>query len=406
MKKIIVAILATATIVSGSLTATPQKVEAGVVDTAKGILDSAISKFRDVKGHWAQNVIAKAFELKLITGYSNGTFKPNGKITRAEFATILSRATKLESAASSNPFRDLKGHWAEPSVSQLVGQGFINPGNYPYGFKPNTELTRYEMMKWIANGLVKSNDSFKQAFEDTKETLLPTPEAVKGQIKNEQIPYMALVRGTGIIEGYTDGSLRPSNTTTRAEVASILLRYMDVEGKNADSYTALDELREVGTTATNLTTISDYKYDSNSVKFSELPNIKFVNNSGHAKIHRFIVVDTRTSKPKGVYAPLFLGEDYRKGSYTTFIEMTLTSNLEKSDLLTFKRGFDSSLIGIGRIDLKLAQERGLVTLPLNSTHLIKKGKPVKFWTTHSLVAEGNGYDLVSESGSKMSISIY
>lgn len=69
----------------------------------------------------------------------------------------MSRATKLQSGSTTSPFADLHGHWAEPAVSQLVAQGFIIPSDYPNGFKPNVELTRYEEMKWIANGLMKSD---------------------------------------------------------------------------------------------------------------------------------------------------------------------------------------------------------------------------------------------------------
>ncbi|MBT2282090.1 S-layer homology domain-containing protein [Paenibacillus polymyxa] len=60
----------------------------------------------------------------MISGYQDGTFRQNGKITRGEYATILARATGLERVEGQNPFADLKGHWSEAAVSQLVGQGF------------------------------------------------------------------------------------------------------------------------------------------------------------------------------------------------------------------------------------------------------------------------------------------
>lgn len=53
-------------------------------------------------------------------------------------------------------------------------------------------------MKWIANGLMKSNASSQQAFEDTKNTLLPIHEALNDQISSDMVPYMGLVRTHGL----------------------------------------------------------------------------------------------------------------------------------------------------------------------------------------------------------------
>lgn len=225
----------------------------------------------------------------------------------------------METVEGQNPFSDLKGHWSEAAVSQLVGQGFINAGDYAKGFNPNAELTRYEMMKWIANGLIKSGSSFQDAFNDTKNTLLPTPEVNHGTIRAEQIPYLALVRGTGIVGGFQDGTLKPADSTTRAEVSAILLRYMDVEGTDAGKYSDLNEMREVGTTGTNLTTISNYKYSSGSVMISDLSkgNINLSNKSGLLKIHRFIVVDATQNKPEVFTRSSF----FRKNTQVVPIEL-------------------------------------------------------------------------------------
>ncbi|MBD0384850.1 S-layer homology domain-containing protein [Paenibacillus sedimenti] len=253
MKKLSKVLLA-ASMIYGSFSATAAADVAGAPN------------FNDISGHWAEDVITRAHDLKLIVGYEEGTFKPNGEITRAEFAAMLSRATDLPVKTGGNPFYDMTGHWAEAAVTQLVDQGFINPSDYSTGFNPYAQLTRYEMMNWISNGLMKSNETFIQAFEDTKNTLLPTPEAIRSEISSDKVPYIALARGTGIIGGFEDGSVKPQNTTTRAEVAAILLRYKDVEGKTADSYSDLNELREVGLTGANATSISPYRYQQISEK--------------------------------------------------------------------------------------------------------------------------------------------
>lgn len=365
-----------------------------------GVSDSVGSRFSDIKGHWAQATIAKAYEKKLISGYQDGTFRPNGKITRGEYAAILARATRIENAQGQeqSSFSDLQGHWSETAVRQLVGQGFIDAGDYAGGFKPNTELTRYEMMKWIANGLIKSDSSFQNAFNDTKNTLLPTPEVNRGTIRNEQIPYLALVRGTGIVGGFQDGTLKPADTTTRAEVSAILLRYMDVEGTDASKYSDLNEMREVGTTGTNLTTISNYKYSSGSVMISDLSeaDISLSNKSGVLQIHRFIVVDATQSKPEGIYAKLFMPEKYASGSYRTFVDISFKSNLESSNLITFNRGLPDSLIQFNRLNLDVAKKQGINTIPMDSGQLLKKGIQKRFWVTSTLRNTSWSYSLKTD----------
>ncbi|WP_342552423.1 S-layer homology domain-containing protein [Paenibacillus sp. FSL R7-0652] len=368
--------------------------------SAASVSDNAITQFKDIKGHWAQAAMAKAYEKKLISGYQDGTFRPNGRITRGEYAAILARATRIESVEGQEaaPFPDLQGHWSEPAVRQLVGQGFIHAGDYAGGFKPNTELTRYEMMKWIANGLIQSDRSFQDAFNDTKNTLLPTPEVNRGMIRDEQIPYLALVRGTGIVSGFQDGTLKPADTTTRAEIASIILRYMEVEGKDASKYSELNELREVGTTGTNLTTISNYKYSSGSATISDLSSadISLSNKSGILQIHRLIVVDATRSKPKGIYARFFVPDKYASGSYRTFADISFTSNLEKSNLITFNKGLSDSLIQFNRINLDLAKEQHNETIPMDSDLLIKKGIKKRFWITSTLRNTSWSYFLKSD----------
>ncbi|MBR2564114.1 MAG: S-layer homology domain-containing protein [Paenibacillus sp.] len=402
--------LLTVAVLAGTLIPVGSTPWATNVKAASVTADSALSKFKDVKGHWAQETIAKALKKNLISGYQDGTFRPNGKITRGEYAAILARATGLEKAQGQAPnvFSDLTGHWSESAVHQLVAQGFIDVNDYVNGFKPTTELTRYEMMKWIASGLVKSESSFGDAFNDTKNTLLPTPEVNRGTIRPEQIPYLALVRGTGIVGGFQDGTLKPADPTTRAEVAAILLRYMDVEGTDASKYSDLNELREVGTTGTNLTTISNYKYIKGS--FKDIVNNEYTlkNKVGVVKYHRFIVVDTRGKQPKGLYANLFVDPNKltraQGGRFSTYAEITFTSKLDKSDLLTFARANDNIAIPIQRLfNEEFLKQKGFVTLPDDSSMVLKKELPFRFWTSHTLDAVKGGYLLKDDAGKEVQI---
>lgn len=410
MKKLIISVLATS-IVCASITYSQPLLYSSTASQPQSVAYAATSSgnFKDVKGHWAEATIAKAYAMGLVQGYQDGTFRPNAKVTRAEYASLLTRATKLTNETGSQSFKDMKGHWAESAVTRLVALGFINSSDYSNGFKPNTELTRLEMMKWMSNGLVQSNTSFEQAFEDTQNTLLPTSEATKGTIAKAQIPYLALVRGTGIVGGFADGSLQPEEPTTRAEVAAILLRYIDVEGQEASKYTDLNEMREVGTTGTNLLTISNYKYTEGD--FGKIMNTKMTlsNKSASLKLHHYIVIDARNTKPRSVYSDLFIDpqkglKSYQKGLFLTYADMTFTSNIDYaiSNMNTFNNGLTNGVIRINRIsDYDYIKKMGITTIAMNSSNFDTKGKTTTFWTESNINASGVGYSLKVDDNNKV-----
>lgn len=317
-------------------------------------MTSAAPAFKDITGHWAAKDIQTALDRGFVSGYPDGTFKPNGTITRAEAAGMLSRITKLTPSTASHAFADLEGHWAKDQVRKLVALGFVDAKDYPDGFEPDKAVTRYEVMKWIASGLAQSEPDFAQALMDTKEALLPTPETYKGGIEKAQIPYIALVRGTGIVVGFPDGTFRPATTTTRAEVVSTLLRYEIVEGTEAKSYTALNELREVALTGTNMFSVTNFKYqflDEGGTDFQGIQGKPITGRTGLATIaiHKMIFIPLEGS----VYFDWFINananfkEDIeRKEGQTIYLfeEITFTSNTDKLDAARYRKEYSGGLL--------------------------------------------------------------
>ena len=96
--------------------------------------------FKDTDG-WYNNVINAVVSNGLMKGYSDGSFKPNKKITRAEFAELIKNIDKVNFA--SVPFSDVKGHWAEQAIAQAYANGRIS-GYNDGTFKPNAKITRAE----------------------------------------------------------------------------------------------------------------------------------------------------------------------------------------------------------------------------------------------------------------------
>ena len=104
----------------------------------------------DINGHWAKKTISQWEEKGLISGYKDGTFKPNKEVTRAEFVHILNLALKLTKQGEVK-FADVKqGDWFYKDIEIAVGEGYAK-GTPENKFMPNATLTRAEAAVFIAN---------------------------------------------------------------------------------------------------------------------------------------------------------------------------------------------------------------------------------------------------------------
>ena len=102
------------------------------------------ASFSDVtSAHWAANYIGYMEQFGIVRGYSDGTFRPNAPITRAEFAAICCRFEKLTDGAAA--FTDVPAsHWAAKSIAYAAKRGWVT--GYADGtFKPNNNITRAEV---------------------------------------------------------------------------------------------------------------------------------------------------------------------------------------------------------------------------------------------------------------------
>lgn len=186
--------------------------------------------FKDVGGHWAQSGIASMVESAAVDGYPDGTFRPDGTITRAEFSKVL--ADLMDAEGGSKAFADTKEHWAESKVNGLVGKGIIVTSEYPNGFGPNENITRIEISKMVARGLAQESLLWKAVltgFQDLPAINLPFND--QDEMKLSDAPYIALANSSDIINGYDDGTFRTDRSATRAEATVMLKRYLDAKNK-------------------------------------------------------------------------------------------------------------------------------------------------------------------------------
>lgn len=170
------------------------------------------------KEHWAYNNIMNLVEQKVINGYTDGTYKPEKEVTRGEFFKLI-----MTALYEGNEYFEVNkinfGHWASPYVIEATMQGYMMNGASIDGL--DNYITRKEMVHILARVCIKNNIKskvFKEIieFSDTND------------LDNETITYIDYVVMNGLINGYTDGTFKASKTMTRAEVATVINRFISL----------------------------------------------------------------------------------------------------------------------------------------------------------------------------------
>ncbi|MEK4363298.1 S-layer homology domain-containing protein [Paenibacillus sp. FSL M8-0212] len=355
---------------------------------------AATTTFKDVQAnHWAKSAIESAVSKGYFKGYGNGLFKPNASVTRAEFASLISRVAKdmsFPEDAQTDSFKDLNGHWSKAEVDRAISLGFINTKDYPNGFKPSTPITREEMAKWLSSGLVASSAEYKTAFAETKETLLPVKESFKPGIAQDKIPYLAVAIGTNLMNGFPDGSFGMDKSTTRAESSAILLRLENVLKKDAVAFDDLNELRMVGIEKSNLELVSSLTTGNTSISDISGKRKTFRNGSGSLVFHRLIAVNVQEwNKKKSIYAPLFVASDDKsfydemRNVLPVFSEITIYPKAKDFDVIHYLNGV-IDFTGGSKIVNKLHEKYGYISLPnMNTKQFFKENnKGVRLWVAN------------------------
>lgn len=123
----------------------------------------------DVKGHWAEQPIQSLINKGVIDGYPDSTFMPNQSVTRAEFAKLAAKTFNYPNVAQNN-FSDVASHWASDFINATAGQKVMNAfsdGN----FKPEQTLSRAQVATMLSRilNLGKSEekyDTWPTSFND------------------------------------------------------------------------------------------------------------------------------------------------------------------------------------------------------------------------------------------------
>ena len=174
--------------------------------------------FTDTNGHWAKTYIDSGITAGYIDGYSDGTFKPDGSVTRAEFAKMLVEALGI-TGTTTIAFKDVPaGKWYYSYVQKAVYAGFIS-GYSDNTFRPDNNITRQEAAAMISR-IVTAPTTTKSA------TIYKDYASID---KAWALQYVETVLSKGYMTGDNNGNFRPNSTLTRGEAAKIITSILQTE---------------------------------------------------------------------------------------------------------------------------------------------------------------------------------
>jgi len=177
--------------------------------------------FEDVKGHWAKEDIELMASKRIVRGFPGGNFEPEDGVTRAQFAAMLVRAMDLPVEKQGMSFIDVKpGDWCRDELQAAITAGIVT-GFDDGSFKPEAPVTREQAASMLiralkAGGAKKQNSvpevSAVSTFTDT--------ETISSWAKGD----LSAAVEQGILKGLPAGTLGPQSQVTRAQAAVMIAR--------------------------------------------------------------------------------------------------------------------------------------------------------------------------------------
>ncbi len=167
----------------------------------------------DIQNHWAAQKIQTLLNQGVIDGYPDGTFKPNQAVTRAEFAKMVAKNSKLDTGLTAK-FPDTTEHWANSYIGSVSKQKFMNSFADNY-FKPDQAVTRAQLATILmrilnlARSEEKYTDKWSNSFVD-----LPSDHWA--------FHYVELANKLKIFPNNYQTEFLPNQPATRAEASWIL----------------------------------------------------------------------------------------------------------------------------------------------------------------------------------------
>ena len=177
--------------------------------------------FTDVtEGDWFYDAVRYAYETGLMDGVGDNLFAPNSETTRAQLVTILYRLAGEPEVSGTSGFTDVEADtWYTDAVVWAAENGIVN-GVSETEFAPGKDITREQLATILfryaeAKGYDVSARADLSAYTDAD------------QIQSYAAESVAWAVAEGLIQGFEDNTLRPAGNATRAQIATILMRFCE-----------------------------------------------------------------------------------------------------------------------------------------------------------------------------------
>ncbi|WP_415841069.1 S-layer homology domain-containing protein, partial [Paenibacillus typhae] len=181
-------------------------------------------EFKDIEKHWAKDAVNNMGSRMVVTGTGDELFSPDRDITRAEFAAIIVRGLGLRLETSGGSFTDVKqADWYSSAIQTAYKYGLIT-GYEDGSFRPNDKITREQAMLIVSKAMKLTGLSEKIAEQSASHVLGEFSDA--GNVANWSLNGVADSISAGIIAGRSANSLAPKAYITRAEVATMMQRLL------------------------------------------------------------------------------------------------------------------------------------------------------------------------------------
>lgn len=180
-----------------------------------GCIYAANVRLSDISGHWAETYIKALVEAGVVNGYEDGTYKPEGAVKKGEFIKLM-----MTSSLPDEKFLNVNryDHWASPYIECAEDYGVISSGLIN-DLNANDPITRAEVVEILG----KCDITLKGSLQDV--SILQYADI--DSLSNTEYIMLSHCTSYGYIQGYEDGTFRPDRTLTRAEIATILYRYIN-----------------------------------------------------------------------------------------------------------------------------------------------------------------------------------
>lgn len=218
----------------------PMETLAGHVDITgplpdENVYSNILQVLEDAYQHWSGGAVGVLQALSVLDGYPDGTYKPDNKVSRAEFIKMLVEGLRLPYAPDEAvPFKDVTGQWHEDYIRRALASGLLKASDYGENLKPDEVIPREEMAGLLVNA--KTAYLAQHPEVDYQEQ---SPAPVLSDLSTAAEKYRTAIQESaqvGFLRGFPDGTFRPKEGVTRGESATVITRVLGMAETTDPTY--------------------------------------------------------------------------------------------------------------------------------------------------------------------------